>query len=111
MNKRPLWFSVLAVATLLLTTAFASLTNGPDNVTLTVLDSFGSPLNGVKVYYNDYGTHWVLLGTTTGGNPVLATFPNDGTYNIKAVKDNSEQSASVVVSGTGSNTFQTSLFT
>ena len=110
MNKQKLGATLLAITTLLLVMAFAPLPDATNNVTLTVLDSNNNPLDGVNVYYNDYSNHWVLLGTTAGGNPVLATF-EDGTYNFKAVKDYSQQVQSVDVSGTGSHTFQTSLFT
>ena len=106
MSKRILWTSISIIAVLLLTLALAqpAFADG-GNVTLTVLDSNNNPLNGVNIYYNDYSNHWVLLGTTTDGE-VMATFA-DGTYNIKAVKDYSQQVASVTVSGTGEHTFQT----
>ena len=109
MSKRILLTTILAISVLLLTMAFAPLPDGTDNVTLTVHDSTGAALDGVNVYYNDYSNHWVLLGTTTGGE-VTATFA-DGTYNIKAVKDYSQQVESVAVSGTGSQIFQTDKFT
>ena len=111
MSKRILWTSISTIAVLLLTLVLVQpVFADADNVTLTVLDSYGNPLDGVDVYYNDYSNHWVLLGTTTGGNPVTATFA-DGTYNIKAVKDDSQQIESVIVSSTGSQTFQTDKFT
>ena len=81
-----------------------------NNVTLTVLDSNSVPMDGINVYYNDYGNHWVSLGTTTGGSPVTASFA-DGTYNFKAVKNYSEQIVTVIVSGTGDATFQTAKYT
>ena len=111
MSKRILWTSISTIAVLLLTLALAQpVFADADNVTLTVLDSNNNPLDGVNVYYNDYSNHWVLLGTTAGGNPVMATFA-DGTYNFKAVKEYSQQVESVVVSGTGSQIFQTDEFT
>jgi hypothetical protein len=54
------------------------------NVTLNVDDSGGNPLDGVKLYYNDYGNHYVYLGTTTGGT-VTATLPAGLSTNFKAV--------------------------
>ena len=111
MSKRILWTSISTIVVLLLTLVLVQpVSADADNVTLTVIDSDGAALDGVNVYYNDYSNHWVLLGTTTGGSPVTATFA-DGTYNIKAVKDYSQQVESVVVSGTGSKTFQTQEFT
>ena len=111
MSKRIRWTSISTIAVLLLTMALAQpVFADADNVTLTVLDSNNNPLDGVNVFYNDYSNHWVLLGTTAGGNPVTATFA-DGTYNFKAVKDYSQQVESVVVSGTGSQIFQTDAFT
>ena len=111
MKYQKVWIPIIAAAVMLLSLAFVQpAVADPGNVTLTVLDSGGQPLNGVNVYYNDYGSHWVLLGTTAGGSPVMATF-DDGTYNLKAVKDYSQQVASVTVSGTGSQIFQTSEFT
>ena len=111
MNKRILWVSISTIAVLLLTMTLVQpvFAADVDNVTLTVQDSIGTPLDGVNVYYNDYSNHWVLLGTTAGGNPVMASFA-DGTYNIKAVKDYSQQVESVVVSGTGNQIFQTDKF-
>ena len=111
MNKRISWISISTIAVLLLTMALAQPVFADEgNVTFTVLDSNNTPLDGVNVYYNDYSNHWVLLGATTGGNPVTATFA-DGVYNFKAVKDYSQQVASVVVSGTTGHTFQTDEFT
>ena len=65
MNKRILLTTILAVSVLLLSLAFAPLTQVADNVTLTVHDSSGDLLGGVNVYYNDYSNHWVLLGNTS----------------------------------------------
>ena len=109
MRKRILT-SLSLIAILLFTLALVqpALADG-GNVTLTVLDSNNNPLDGVELFYNDYGSHWVSLGTTSGGSPVMATL-EDGTYNIKAVKNYSAQVASVTVSGTGAQTFQTALF-
>ena len=110
MNKRIQWTTILAIAVLLLAMALAQpVSADAGNVTLTVLDSHNNTLDGVNLLYNDYGNHWVTLGTTAGGSPVTATFA-DGTYTIKAAKNYSELVATVVVTDTGSHTFQTSEF-
>ena len=90
MNSRTgIWSrAVTAVLLLLFATVFVFAIAGTaiaqsPNVTLTVHDSGDNALDDVKVYYNDYGNHWLLLGTTTGGNPVTATFA-DGSYNFRA---------------------------
>ena len=111
MKKQTLWTSISTIAVLLLALTIAQpVFAAGGNVTLTVLDSNNAPLNGVNIYYNDYSNHWVLLGTTAGGNPVMASFA-DGTYNFKAIKDHSQQVASVVVSGTGGYSFKTDKYT
>lgn len=103
--KKCLCVSILVCLALFLTlgatNAFA------ETVNLEVKDSGNNWLAGVKVYYNDYGNHYVLLGTTNGSGQVTANIA-DGTYNFKAVKDHTEQIKSGVVPGLVS--FQTSKF-
>jgi len=76
-------------------------------VTLNVADHNGSALAGVAVSYNDYGSHYVTLGTTDAGGQVVADVP-EGTWNFKANKNYSDQ----IVSGTSPGTinFQTAEF-
>jgi hypothetical protein len=85
MSKRILWTSISTIAVLLLTMAFVQPVSADgDNVTFNVHDSGNNPLDGVKLYYNDYGNHYVYLGTTSGGT-VTATLPDGLSTNIKAV--------------------------
>lgn len=77
------------------------------SITFNIDDYSGSPLTEtVKVYYEDYSTHWALLGTTSTG--VLTVSMSDGTYNFKAVLKRSAQVITGVVPGTIN--FQTSKF-
>ena len=78
-------------------------------VTLNVTDSYDNNLAGVKVYYNNYGNNYVLLGTTNGAG-VNATVP-DGLTKFKAILNSTEQiiSGSVGTSALIIN-FQTSEF-
>ena len=80
------------------------------SITLNVIDSNGDPLSGINVSYNDYGNHWVTLGTTDVSGDVNAVVP-DGTWDFRAKKDYSFQIKSQTVSGTPSDLqFQTSKF-
>ena len=77
-------------------------------VTLHVDDSNGDDLSGVQVSYNDYGNHWVTLGTTDANGDVNANVP-DGTWDFRALKNYSFQIKNHTVSATPSNLgFQTS---
>jgi len=73
--------------------------------TLDVNNSTGGPLSGVKVSYNDYGTHYVTLGTTDATGTVSATLP-DGTYKFQASLNHTSQFVTQTASGTVQ--FQTS---
>jgi len=86
--KKKFFFSFTLVLALLLTLGAANSIAG--TVNLEVWDSGNNRLAGVQVYYNDYGNHYVLLGTTSGSGPVTATL-TDGTYKFKAVKDHTEE--------------------
>jgi hypothetical protein len=81
------------------------------NITFDIDDHSGSALNEtVKIYYNDYGNHWVLLGQTSTGN-ITVTAP-DGTWNFKAVLfgHSVQVLPGLTVPGTITHTFQTAEF-
>jgi len=63
--KKSLAVTILVCLALFLTLGAPSAFAG--DVNLEVRDSNNNLLAGVNVYYNDYGTHYVLLGTTDDG--------------------------------------------
>ena len=54
------------------------------SVTFNVTNSTGGPVSGVAIAYNDYGNHYVTLGTTDAGGQLVSTLP-DGTYKFRAL--------------------------
>jgi Secretion system C-terminal sorting domain len=89
--KNNIFYSLFFMLAIMLTLGVSNTFAG--DVNLEVRDSNNDLLSGVNVYYNDYGNHYVLLGTTDDGtsyNPVVATLP-DGNYKFKAVLNHTEQ--------------------
>ena len=104
------YVSILQCLTFLMILGTGNLLAG--DVNLEVRDSYNNKLAGVNVYYNDYGDHYVLLGTTddgTSNNPVVATLP-DGNYRFKAVLNHTEQILDNKPVPGGTVNFQTSEF-
>jgi hypothetical protein len=81
------------------------------NYTVNVTTSTGSPLSGVEIRYNNFGSNYALIGTTDQNGNVSAYLAN-GTYNFKAIYNSSVAIKNATISGSSNQiNFQTSLLT
>ena len=81
------------------------------NYTVSVTTSTGSPLSGVEIRYNNFGSNYAVIGTTDQNGNVSAYLAN-GTYNFKAIYNSSFATKNATISGSSNQiNFQTSLLT